>query len=162
MEIRLRIPKALEEVAKKFEIDLEALALESLIKELHLDPATEIEVHRELAKKFLEDGLKLIEADPVQASEKLYKAAEEALKVLVLKHELKEIIEKVEKRGRWKAEDFFEAVSMLRQVYGDDIRRLWSTAWELHVWGFHEAKATNKYVKERAEDVRKLVELALN
>jgi protein tyrosine phosphatase (PTP) superfamily phosphohydrolase (DUF442 family) len=36
--------------------------------------------HLELAERFLAEGRELIDKDPVQASEKLYKAAEEAVK----------------------------------------------------------------------------------
>jgi len=38
--------------------------------------------HLELAERFLSEGEKLVDKDPVQASEKLYKAAEEAVKAI--------------------------------------------------------------------------------
>jgi hypothetical protein len=38
----------------------------------------------ELALKYLEEGRALVEKDPVQASERLYRAAEEAVKALAL------------------------------------------------------------------------------
>jgi hypothetical protein len=40
--------------------------------------------HVELALKYLEEGGALIYKDPVKASEKLYKAAEEAVKTLAI------------------------------------------------------------------------------
>jgi len=41
-------------------------------------------VHLNLALKYLEEGKTLSDKDPIQASEKLYKAAEEALKAMAL------------------------------------------------------------------------------
>jgi hypothetical protein len=36
--------------------------------------------HLKIAMRYLEEGINLVDKDPVQASEKLYKAAEEAVK----------------------------------------------------------------------------------
>ena len=55
----------------------------------------------ELAERFLAEGRELIDKDPVQASEKLYKAAEEAVKIIAIALKLPEADEAV-KRGRWK------------------------------------------------------------
>jgi len=44
----------------------------------------EVLKHVEIAEKFLVEGKELIDKDPVQASEKLYKAAEETVKALAL------------------------------------------------------------------------------
>jgi len=44
----------------------------------------------ELAERFLAEGRELIDENPVQASEKLYKAAEEAVKVLAIALKLPE------------------------------------------------------------------------
>ncbi|RLE57475.1 MAG: hypothetical protein DRJ40_02660 [Thermoprotei archaeon] len=149
------------EKLKDVGVDVESLIIDLIVDNLNLKPEEELEVHRELARRFLEEGMKLIDVNPVQASEKLYKAAEEAVKTLVLKHRLRSIVERVEKRGRWKVEDLFDAISELRQIYSDDIRRWWDSAWNLHVWGFHEAKATKRYVEERIRDVEELVKLAI-
>ena len=138
--IVVKLPSILVEKLRGMEVDVESLVIDSVLNSLNLDPEEELKVHNELARKFLEEGRDLIDEDPVQASEKLYKAAEEAIKALVLKHRVTDIIRRVKGRGRWKTEDFFNASSTLRNVYGDKLRRHWSTAWELHVWGFHEAK----------------------
>lgn len=79
------------------------------------------------------------------------------MKALTLK-QLGDIARRVRERGRWRADDFFVAVSELRRVYGDDIMRWWDAVCNLHVWGY-EAKATKRYVEERIEDVKKLVEI---
>jgi len=56
--------------------------------------------HIELAKKFLVEGEKLISRDPVQASEKLYKVAEETVKTIAITLKLSEA-EKTVKKERW-------------------------------------------------------------
>jgi predicted nucleic acid-binding protein len=57
--------------------------------------------HLDSALRFLEEGKALVDKDPVQASEKLYKAAEECVKALAIHYNLSDILEVVEKRGRW-------------------------------------------------------------
>ena len=57
----------------------------------------------------------LVEKDPVQASEKPYKAAEEAVKVLALHFGLSDTLEKVEKRGRWTATELEKAVEAVAE-----------------------------------------------
>ena len=150
----IKIPEKLLDYLK--EVDLESYIIELILKDLNLDNEIELEVRTTLVKQFFEEGLTIIDKNPVQACEKLYKSAEEVIKVLILKHNINDIIKRVKERGRWKVDDFFEAISILRKIYGDEIRRYWSTAWEFHVWGFHEAKATKEYILERIEE---LVEL---
>lgn len=53
-----------------------------------------------LALKYLEEGKSLVDKDPVQASEKLYKAAEEVVKALATYFNLSDILEDVAKSGR--------------------------------------------------------------
>jgi hypothetical protein len=55
--------------------------------------------HLELAERYLEEGRALVGKDPIQASEKLYKAAEEAVEALALHLGLSEVLEKVEGEG---------------------------------------------------------------
>jgi hypothetical protein len=50
-------------------------------------------------KRFLAEGRELIDKDPVQASEKLYKAAEEAVKVLAIALNLPETRKAIESSG---------------------------------------------------------------
>ena len=59
----------------------------------------DIEKRTSFALKYLEEGKALADKDPVQASEKLYKAAEEVVKALALHFDLGEVIERVERRG---------------------------------------------------------------
>ncbi len=73
----MEIPKLILNEAEKRGIDI----IDLISKALSLDPLTTSKAHLELAEKFLNEGRDLIDRDPpVQASEKLYKAAEEAIK----------------------------------------------------------------------------------
>ena len=54
--------------------------------------AAEARERVELALRYLEEGRALVERDPVQASEKLYRAAEEAVKALALHYGLSDIL----------------------------------------------------------------------
>jgi hypothetical protein len=116
------------------------------------------EVHLELAVKFLAEGKALADRDPVQASEKLYKAAEEAVKALAIRLNLSEVLRRVEERGRWTVADLEKAVLKSSERLGGWVRQSWDAAWVLHVWGFHEARLDAEDVKARAPDVERLVE----
>lgn len=106
--------------------------------------------------EFLREGKNYLEkGDPVQASEKLYKAAEEAVKVLALTH-APEVHKEAEKRGRWTSDLLFEAAGKM----GREVRHCWDSAWTLHVQGFHEMKLNVNSVEERVEDIAELVRLA--
>ena len=104
------------------------------------------------------EGRELIYRDPVQASEKLYKAAEEAVKALAKVFSLPQVDE-AEKIGRWTAELLFKAVNTLAKKFGEDIRSWWHTAWVLHVKGFHEARLDSDYVASSYSHVESLVNL---
>jgi len=56
--------------------------------------------HIELAERFLAEGRELIDKDPVQASKKLYKTAEEAVKVLATALNHPETRKAIESGGR--------------------------------------------------------------
>jgi hypothetical protein len=121
--------------------------------------STDISKHLEFVEKFLVEGRELIDRDLVQASEKLYKVAEEVVKVLVITLNLEEARKAIEK-GRWLAELLFDVVDTISIKLGEDVRRLWHTAWFLHVEGFHEAKLRKEHVFVRYRDIEALVNLA--
>jgi hypothetical protein len=111
-------------------------------------------------RRYLEEGKRYIDkGDPVQASEKLYKASEEAVKELARKFDLPEYKE-AEEKGRWTTPLLFSAVRSLRKKVNPDIIHWWAQAWVLHVEGFHEARLNIEEVKARVEFVEKLVELS--
>jgi hypothetical protein len=87
----------------------------------------DISKHLEFAEKFLIEGRELIDRDLVQASEKLYKAAEEVVKVLVIALNLEEARKAIEK-SRWGAELLFDVVDTISIKLCEDIHRLWHNA----------------------------------
>ncbi|AFA38118.1 Archaeal PaREP1/PaREP8 family [Pyrobaculum oguniense TE7] len=116
-------------------------------------------LHLELAKRFLAEGVALAERDPVRASEKLYKAAEEAVKALAVALGLEEA-QKAEEQGRWTAALLFTAVDKIAKRVGRDFKLWWTSAWFLHVEGFNEARLTPEQVKDYIEHVKNIVDTA--
>ncbi|MEM0024587.1 MAG: PaREP1 family protein [Thermofilaceae archaeon] len=96
--------------------------------------------------------------DVVQASEKLYKAAEECIKLPAKDFGLREA-EIAEEKGRWTVILLERAVEALTDKLGADVRIGWDAANYLHVWGFHEAKIEIEGVKARKPAIEKLVKL---
>jgi len=114
----------------------------------------------ELAEKFLSEGRELIDKDPVQASEKLYKAAEEAVKIIAIALKLPEADEAV-KRGRWTTGLLESAViSIMKRLGVNELYHWWDSAYKLHVDGFHEAKLRSDDIRLRLGDAEALVNLA--
>jgi hypothetical protein len=123
-----------------------------------MDP--EIKKHLDLALTFLEEGKSFVEKNPVQASEKLYKAAEESVKLLALYLGISDVLAQVRQRNRWTVTDLEKAVEAISQKLGYWFMASWDTAWALHVWGFHEAKFDSEAVKIRLPYIEKIVEEA--
>jgi len=114
----------------------------------------------ELAAKFLEEAKGHIgKEDPIQASEKLFKVAEEALKSLSARY-ASEISDEATKRERWTTNLLFKAAETIAKQLGEDVRRYWNAAWTLHVEGFHEGKLDASYVARNVEDIEELLRLA--
>lgn len=112
------------------------------------------------AEKYLEEGKNYIKSgEPVQASEKLYKAAEETVKALAEVY-ADGVWKEVEERGRWTSPLLFKAVTQISRNLEKEIGRYWAVAWTLHVEGFHEGRLDVDYVKEQVEDIEKLVKLS--
>lgn len=114
-----------------------------------------VEMHLELAQRYLREGEAVVDEDPAQASEKVYESAEEAIKSMAHSLGLAEVIDRVAKRGRWTVAEL-ERVARRAKVTA-----YWDSANYLHVWGFHEAKLDSEAVRVRLPDARKLVERAL-
>ena len=155
--ITITLPEILIRHIKKLGIDVESRVIELLIREVNLDPDSEIEIHLELAEKYLSKGKELVEKDTVQASEKLYKAAEECVKALTLHFKLSKILEKIREKGRWSVTDLEKAVEEITDRVGEWFYNAWDHAWILHVWGFHEAKLDSKAIKRRLPFIEKMV-----
>jgi hypothetical protein len=149
------VPESLLREAARRGVDV----VDLLSKALGFDPPRRASAHLELAKRFLAEGAALAEGDPVQASEKLYKAAEEAVKALAVALGLEEA-QKAEEQGRWTAALLFTAVDKIAKRVGRDFKLWWGRAWFLHVEGFHEARLTAEQVKDDVEYVKFIVETA--
>jgi len=124
----------------------------------HSPLSPEIKKHLDLALTFLEEGKNFIEKNPVQASEKLYKAAEESVKLLTLHLGISDALSQVKQRDRWTVTDLEKAVETISKKLGDWFGEAWDRAWALHVWGFHEAKFDSEAVKIRLPYIEKIVE----
>jgi len=151
------IPRRVAEELKRRGVDVEPLVVDFLVGLLKLDPQAAAESHLELAVRYLEEGRNLIDRDPVQASEKLYNAAEESVKALAAYFDLKDILEDVERSGRWSVEKLEKAVLRISEKVGEWFRSSWDAAWALHVWGFHEAKFDPEDVRTRLSNIEGMV-----
>jgi uncharacterized protein (UPF0335 family) len=108
------------------------------------------EVYYEEAEELLSKG------DLVQACEKYYKAAEEAIKLLVIENNLKEIIKETQENG-WDSKTLNDAVTELSYKIGDDIIYTWASAVTL----FTARKYLDKdLIEEYKKDVKTLIEKA--
>ncbi|MCY0883646.1 MAG: PaREP1 family protein [Acidianus infernus] len=85
---------------------------------------------------YLEEADELLDrGDIVQASEKYYKAAEEAIKLISRRLNLEPILSEVNKKERWKSEILFKAARLINEKYPEVFKM---SAWKLHEDGFHE------------------------
>lgn len=104
-----------------------------------------------LPEKLLKEADQLLKkGDLVQASEKYYKAAEEAIKILAIKKGLA-VIDLVNKRKRWSSELLYKAAKML------GILDVWKAAWKLHQDGFHEMILSSELVEFYSIKVNEIV-----
>ncbi|WP_236752722.1 PaREP1 family protein [Acidianus sp. HS-5] len=94
----------------------------------------------------------LSRGDVVQASEKYYKAAEEAIKLLTIRKNLN-ILRTVESQKRWTSSTLFEAAKNL------GVYKIWHSAWYLHVFGFHEMILDKNDVEKISKVVKKILSL---
>jgi len=93
------------------------------------------------AKEYIAEG------DAVQASEKLYKAVGECLKLLAEQREIPEY-EEAEEEGRWWSRLLARAAMRLSQELGEGkIEVVWAKASDLHVWGFHERALSVEHIE---------------
>jgi hypothetical protein len=118
------------------------------------------ERHLALASRYLEEGKTLIEKDPVQASEKLYKAAEEAVKALAIGLDLEQA-RIAAKEGTWWTKLLNRAAEAVAEKLGkEEFDLWWKAAYYLHLEGFHEARLNSKDVKRNYRYIEALVTTA--
>ena len=115
----------------------------------------------ETAHRLHREALTLLEKDPIQASEKLYKVVENCVKALAIAHNLEEYeIAKMERT--WWSKLLARAAHKLSRLLNDDVvLRAWQAAFDIHVYGFHEEIYTQQEVKDAVPIIEKLLDLAL-
>ena len=147
----------MEELIKKAEeegIDVEDIIINA-IRNKSEDPSISIKLRIDIAEKYINEAKKYLEnGDIIQASEKAYKSAEEVIKALGEKLNTKEY-QLATKEGRWFTY-YLSSVASLTEWS----RKGWSSAYILHVWGFHEGKLDIDTVKRYITDVEEMVEKA--
>lgn len=96
--------------------------------------------------------------DPIQASEKLYKTAEEAIKFLAEYYKLSEAREAKDGGQWWNKLLNRASMSLVKKTGKQLIDDAWGKAYRAHVFGFHESAYSIKDVKPVVSVVEKLVE----
>lgn len=148
----MELPPPLVEALRRRGLDV-GHVVDALAKSLDIDPPSLAKAHAELAVRAFREGLSHVErGDVVQASEKLYKAVEEAVKALAIACDLEEAKEAAAK-GRWTVSLLDKAARHL----GDRAWRAWTEGYFLHVNGFHEVRIDMTDVKARLPIVQTLI-----
>ena len=155
VSVVLRIPRRLYEKAAERGIDIESRVIELLLSEIKVDPAEEASIRIELAERFLDEAEGYLgKGDPVQASEKMYKVVEECIKALARLLSIPEYQSAV-KEGRWWIQLLGKAArSLARMLSEPRVEFAWAVAYDLHVWGFHEAKYSVDDIRGDLDHVR--------
>ena len=111
-----------------------------------------------LIDEFLAEGKEYLRKDdPIQASEKFYKATEECIKLLAEGEKLPEY-EEAEREGRWWSRLLSRAARALSSKLGEEkIEDVWARAFDLHVWGFHEKALDVEHIKPDVSYIEWLV-----
>jgi hypothetical protein len=157
MSTSIYIPERLAE-----EVERRGLSIVDLIASaLELDPKAVVEARLELAEKYLgEAEERIVKGDAVKASEKLYKVVEEYVKALAQHYATLEHQAAVGE-GRWWAQLLGKAARRLSKMLGEPkIEYAWAVAYDIHVWGFHEAKYGVEDVREDVGHVKWLLNYA--
>ena len=137
--------------------------LEAIERMLELDPGEEVETRLEIAKRMLRRAREeLGRGDPVQASEKLYRAVEECIKILACLEGL-DMCRRARGEGGWWTKLLAQAASRLAQRLGEKlVLEAWLNAYDLHVHGFHEHAYTVEDIEPRVEVVERLITYTKN
>ncbi|WP_066793078.1 PaREP1 family protein [Caldivirga sp. MU80] len=147
-EYTVTLPKRIIEEARRRNIDIEELILDAVSMILSDDPEAVIEARLEAAERYLNEARDYVNnSGAVQASEKMYKVVEECIKALAQAYNIEEYV-KVSGEGRWWVSLIGKAARRLAGILNEPrVEFAWSVAYDLHVWGLHEAKYTINDVK---------------
>ncbi len=159
MRVSITIPEKLAKAIQSKGFDLETFIVEALENSLELDPNEELESRTAIAEYMLMRAKEeLDKGDSIQASEKLYKAVEECVKVLACLEELEEC-RRAQREGQWWSKLLSKAARKLSIRLGMDLPRIaWEEAYDLHIHGFHEHALTVDEVRQSLPTVEKLVD----
>ncbi len=151
--------KLVEAIRRRGRLDIESFVLEAVERALGLDPREELEARLAIAEHMLRRAREeLGRGDAVQASEKLYKAVEECIKILACLEGLEEC-RKAREEGQWWSRLLARAASRLSRRLGEPvILEAWEAGFDLHVHGFHEHAFDAEDVMLRLPPVENLVE----
>ena len=105
----------------------------------------------------MRQGRELADKDPIQATEKLYKATRECIKVLAEHPRLEEVLARAREKEGWTVLDLYEDAREAATRLGGWVLDAWDHAWTLHVWSFPKAKLNTAAVKLRTPYIEKLV-----
>ncbi|MFP3215920.1 MAG: PaREP1 family protein [Vulcanisaeta sp.] len=151
------LPRRLVEEVVSMGLDLVDVIVNALSGSV--DPSLTSEARVVLAEKYLEEAREYIaKGGAIQASEKMYKVVEECIKALTETLNTPETQE-ARKNGRWFTWLLGEAAKSIADRLSEPVvLEAWAVAYDIHVWGFHEAK----YGVDRVMVGLKYVEQLLN
>jgi len=151
----ITLPESIIKKLEKKGLDPESFIINVILKELKLDPREEISIRLEIAEKSFEKAkIYLKRGDVVQASEKLYKTVEECLKILAQIYKLPYYEEAISE-GRWWTQLLGKTARRLSKELNEPMLvDVWSRAYDIHVWGFHESKYTIEDITD--EDLKNI------
>ena len=158
LAVRVAVPRDLVKAIRQRGHDAESFILEAVAEKLSKDPREECQARLAIAEHMLRRAKEeLGNGDAVQASEKLYKAVEECIKILACLEELEEC-GKAREEGRWWTKLLARAARRLSRRLGERlILEAWSQGYDLHIHGFHEHSLGVEDVEETLPLVEKLV-----
>ncbi|AEM39062.1 PaREP1 family protein [Pyrolobus fumarii 1A] len=157
--IIVAIPRRLvDAIRRRGHVDVESFVLEAVERALDLDPEEELETRVAVAEHMLRRARDVLEkGDAVQASEKLYKAVEECIKVLACLEGLEEC-RRAREEGQWWTKLLSRAARKLSVRLNEPlVLEAWGHAYDLHVHGFHEHALDAENVARSVPVVEKLV-----
>jgi hypothetical protein len=131
------------------EIEKRGLNITDLIlSSLKIDPEVALEARLEMAENYLREAEEYISKNnSIQASEKLYKAVEESIKTLAQLLDTPEY-QTATKEGRWWTQLLGKAARRLSRLLDEPrLEYVWAIAYDIHVWGFHEAKYSTEDIR---------------
>jgi hypothetical protein len=137
--VTITLPRRLVEEIESMGLDLVDVIVNALSG--NVDPSLTSEARIVLAERYLEEAREYIaKGDAIQASEKMYNVVEECIKALAETLNTPEVQE-ARKNGRWFTWLLGEAAKSITDRLSEPVAlEAWAIAYDIHVWGFHEAK----------------------